>query len=99
MTVAIEWAGETLRSDQDLATILGKSQAAVKQMRLKNKWPHVKLNRNTVRYTDAMIAQIISSMTVSPAAEPSDDRAAPVVAIKGQTSRSARRTAAKATVP
>lgn len=96
MTVAIEWAGETLRSDQDLATILGKSPAAVKQMRLKNQWPHVKLNRNTVRYTDAQIQQIIASMTVVPENAPAAAPAAPVVAIQGQTSRSARRAAARA---
>lgn len=75
-----------LTTEADLAEGFGLTPEKVAELRRRHKWPHVRLGRFDVRYTDEQVAAIIAQETVKP-------QKAAVSGISGQTSRSARRSA------
>lgn len=74
-----------LTTETALAAMLDKSEEWVAERRRRKGWPHVRLSRFDVRYTDRQIEQIIAWHTVTPAANP------PRSPVPGQTKRSAAR--------
>lgn len=76
-----------LTTEADLATQFGISEAKAAELRKKKGWPHVRLTRFDVRYTDAQVEQIVAQQTVTA-------KKAATVAVAGQTSRSASRSKA-----
>lgn len=79
-----------LLTPAQLGDLLGGLTAAdVDRLRQKHKWPHVRLGRFEVRFTEAQVDAIVASHTV----KPDTKAAAPAAAIPGQTSRSAKRSA------
>lgn len=74
-----------LTSETELADQFGLKADKVAELRKKQQWPHVRLTRFDVRYTDAQIEQIIAMRTVT---APKPGKA---VQVAGQTSRSAAR--------
>lgn len=75
-----------LTTEADFADMLGKPEAWVAERRRRKGWPHVRLGRFDIRYTDRHIEQIIAECEVKPAAK--------VQATSfGQTQRSQRRSA------
>lgn len=68
------------------AEILSLSETKVADLRRRHRWPHVRLGRFDVRYTDEQVAAIVAMETVKPKAETK-------VGLAGQTARSARRSA------
>lgn len=78
-----------LTSEADLAAAFGLDEDKVAELRRSQHWPHVRLTRFDVRYTDAQIEQIVAMRTVAaPKARPEKS-----AAITGQTARSAKRSA------
>lgn len=75
-----------LISDTDLAERFRIDVAKLHELRKRHHWPHVKLGRFEVRFTEAQVEQIVERHAVTPA-EPVTF--AQVVA--GQTKRSAGR--------
>lgn len=73
-----------LTSDTDLADQFGITVGKLHELRKRHNWPHVRLGRFEVRFTDVQIEQIVAAQTVQPtkAADPT-----------GLTTRSARRRA------
>jgi hypothetical protein len=71
-----------LTREADLAADWGISPAKVARLRCANKWPHVRLSRFDVRYTDAQIEQIVAMQSAV---------GGPRAKSSGLTSRSARR--------
>lgn len=76
-----------LTTESALAEDFGLAVEKVAELRRRHKWPHVRLGRFDVRYTDEQVAAIVALETVRPKAA----KSSPSVA--GQTARSARRSA------
>ncbi|MAE64121.1 MAG: hypothetical protein CMJ18_07580 [Phycisphaeraceae bacterium] len=74
-----------LKTEEDLAEILNLDGGAkrVAQLRAQQKWPHVRLGRFEVRFTDDQIAEIIRSRSEAGVKAPTKST--------GLTSRSARK--------
>ncbi|HET7386115.1 MAG TPA: hypothetical protein VFJ19_05545 [Nocardioidaceae bacterium] len=75
-----------LTPEPDLAEQFGVTEDRLRKLRLKHRWPHVRLSRFDVRYTDAQVEQIVAQMTVAPKRESGGP-----VTVPGQHSRSAAR--------
>lgn len=73
-----------LTTEAALAEDFGLTPEKVAELRRRHQWPHVRLGRFDVRYTDEQVAAIVAMQTVKPAAVKS-------AGISGQTPRSARR--------
>lgn len=77
----------TLTTESQLAAdVLKLSEKRTAELRLKHQWPHVRLGRFDIRYTEAQVEQIVAMQTVVAKAAPS-----PTAKIPGQTARSASR--------
>lgn len=77
-----------LITEAQLADDFGISREKAAELRRKRKWPHVKLGRFEVRYTQAQVAAIVAMQTATP------EKSTPVEpVIAGQTARSRRRSA------
>lgn len=76
-----------LTTEADLAEQFEIEPEKAADLRKRQGWPHVRLTRFDVRYTDAQIEQIIASRSVA------GERALEVAAESGLTQRSARRSA------
>ena len=76
-----------LTTEADFAEQLGKSEAWVAERRRRKAWPHVRLGRFDIRYTERQIEQIIADHEVRPS------KVEAAVKDSGQTSRSAKRSA------
>lgn len=77
-----------LTTEQDLAErILQVPVEKAAELRRRHRWPHVRIGRFDVRYTDEQVVQIVEMHTA--VSEPAKKTLAPV--ISGQTARSARR--------
>lgn len=75
-----------LTTEADLADMLGIEDKKAAELRKRKGWPHVRVTRFDVRYTDVQIEQIVSSLSVTPSREVE-------VADTGLTERSAKRSA------
>jgi len=76
----------SLTTEAQLAEEFGLTEEKVADLRRKHHWPHVRLGRFDIRYTDDQVADIVRLHTeqiVTPSP--------PVVAVAGQTARSAAR--------
>lgn len=69
----------------DVLRLNSESEAA--ELRRKHKWPHVRLGRFKVRYTEDQVAAIVAMQTT----KPNKPQATP--AISGQTTASRKRSA------
>lgn len=76
-----------LHTEHDLAELLTIEPAKAAELRRRNNWPHVRLGRFDVRYTDSQVEQIIASQSVT---AKRDDIAK---LASGQSSRSAAKKA------
>jgi hypothetical protein len=76
-----------LTTETELADTFGLTVEKVGELRRRHNWPHVRLGRFDVRYTDEQVAAIVALETVKPKAAKS------AANLSGQTSRSARRSA------
>jgi hypothetical protein len=84
-----------LTTEAELADLFQLSAERAAELRRANSWPHVRLGRSDVRYTDAQIEQIVAMQSSAPRrAAVVPDPLATVAPIKGQTQRSARRSTA-----
>ena len=73
-----------LTTEAVLAEDFGLTPEKVAELRRRHQWPHVRLGRFDVRYTDEHVAAIVDMETVKTApAKPTG--------LAGQTTRSARR--------
>lgn len=75
-----------LRTEAQLAADFGLPVEKVAELRRKRSWPHVRLSRFDVRYTDEQIAEIVERHSQRPKAG-----ATAPAKVTGQTSRSANR--------
>lgn len=73
-----------LRTDQELADLLGITVTNVRDACRTKGWPCVKPKRSVWRFTDEQVAAIVAMQTVKP-------KASKVTGLAGQTPRSARR--------
>jgi hypothetical protein len=71
----------------DLAAEWGIEEADFHRLRRKNRWPHVRLGRFDVRFTDAQVEQIVAMQTRAPG----ERKPTNVRPLTGQTPQSARR--------
>jgi hypothetical protein len=78
-----------LLTPAELGEQLGLDEAAVLKLRKRHHWPHVRLTRWDIRFTEAQAEQIVAQHTVTG----STPTPAATSKIAGQTSRSARRSA------
>lgn len=78
---------EDLLTEAELAALLKVSKRKAGELRIANSWPHVRLGRSDIRYTDVQVQQIVTMMTVRV------DRTAAAPLIEGQTKLSAARSA------
>lgn len=70
----------------DLAEDLQISEVEAESLRRRHRWPHVKVGRRNVRFTESQVAAIIAQHTVATVAT------RPVLSSdSGQTARSAKR--------
>lgn len=78
-----------LTTDAQLAEQFGLDLKKFTELRRKHQWPHVRLGRFDIRFTDDQVAQIVEmhSATQKKTAAPQ------TAALPGQTTRSARRSA------
>lgn len=77
-----------LLSEAELAEDFGLDEEKVAKLRRKHRWPHVRLSRFEVRYTEEQVRQIVDSQTTRPApAAP----AGPTSPVAGQSAKSAAR--------
>lgn len=73
-----------LHTERELADKFGLTESKAAELRRRHHWPHLRLGRFNIRYTDEQVAAIVAMETVkTPASKPTG--------IAGQTSRSARR--------
>lgn len=72
-----------LTTAADLAVEFGIDEKTLHRLRVRNNWPHVKLGRYDVRFTDAQVATILEIQSAKAAKPKSKGR--------GLTSRSAAR--------
>lgn len=75
-----------LTTEADLAAEFGIPAERAAELRRAKKWPHVRLGRFDVRYTDEQVAQIVAMQSVTP-------KQSVKSRLPGQTPRSARRSA------
>lgn len=75
-----------LHTEEAVAELFGLTPAKVADLRVRQTWPHVRLTRFDVRYTDDQLAEIIRLRSVAGEKAPSGTG-------KGLTARSARRSA------
>jgi uncharacterized protein YecA (UPF0149 family) len=78
-----------LTTDAELAEHFGLTLERFSELRRRKNWPHVRLTRFDIRFTDEQVAQIVAQMTRQPAAKAA--AAAPEPALAGQTKRSKSR--------
>lgn len=55
-----------LTTEAQLAEMFGLTVEQIRDLRKRKKWPHVQLNRFSIRFTDAHVAEIVASHTVKP---------------------------------
>ncbi|WP_459982631.1 hypothetical protein [Nocardioides sp. AN3] len=55
-----------LTREADLAAELGWTAEKIANRRRRHRWPHVRLGRFDVRYTDAQIEEIVARYVVAP---------------------------------
>ncbi|MGZ4518926.1 MAG: hypothetical protein ACXVXP_00340 [Mycobacteriaceae bacterium] len=72
-----------LTTEADLAAAFGITPEQAADLRRTKNWPHVRLTRFDVRYTDMQVEQIVASHSVTPKRTPAEDA--------GLTKRSAAR--------
>lgn len=72
-----------LTRDTDLADQFGITVAKLHELRKRNGWPHVRLGRFDIRFTDQQVEQIVAAQSVEPVKSRADDA--------GLTQRSAAR--------
>ena len=77
-----------LTTDAQLADQFGISTDKLHALRKQHRWPHVRLGRFDIRFTDAQVEQIVAMHSETPKKD-----AGVKVAVTGQTARSARRSA------
>lgn len=77
----------SLRTEADVAAEFGLSVEKVAELRKRKGWPHVRLTRFDVRYTDEQVAAIVAMNSVTAPKEPPAKK----VSASGQTARSAAR--------
>ncbi|WP_310962104.1 hypothetical protein [Nocardioides terrisoli] len=75
-----------LTTEADLAEQFGLSVEKLRELRRRHRWPHVRLGRFDVRFTDAQVEQIVAQHSQTPEAA-----IAGPVKVPGQTARSAAR--------
>jgi hypothetical protein len=75
-----------LTTAADLADQLGIDEAKLHELRLRKRWPHLKLGRSDVRFTDAQIEEILAIQSARPGVT-----AAPRRKAAGLTARSSAR--------
>lgn len=73
-----------LTTEEELAEMFGLEVDKLRVLRVRQSWPHVRLTRFDVRFTEAQIEQIVKARTVA-GVKPTTDT--------GLTDRSARRSA------
>lgn len=74
-----------LTTEAQLAEQFGIRPEKAAELRKRKSWPHVRLTRFDVRYTDAQIERILEMQTPAPVS------AVKAAAVSGQTERSANR--------
>lgn len=72
-----------LTTPEDLAAKFGVTVERLHELRKRQSWPHVRLGRFEIRFTDAQVEQIIATNSVTPAKSTAGN--------SGLTERSARR--------
>lgn len=77
-----------LITDAQLAEKFGIEVKKLHELRLRHRWPCVKLGRFEIRFTAAQVEQIVAKHSEIPAAATKAPASGPVA---GQTARSARR--------
>jgi hypothetical protein len=77
-----------LRTETDLAEFLAIEPTKAAELRRRHNWPHIRLGRFDVRYTDAQVEQVLAIESVTP--KRSDTEAA---LANGQSKRSAAKRA------
>lgn len=75
-----------LTTEANLAAEWGLPTEKVAELRRKHRWPHVRLGRFDVRYTDEQVADIVRLHSERVTTPPSPD-----LKVTGQTARSAAR--------
>jgi len=76
----------SLITDVQLAEQFGITVPKLHELRKRHHWPHVRLGRFEIRFTDAQVEQIVAMHSEAPK---KPDK--PSVVVAGQTSRSASR--------
>lgn len=74
-----------LTTEPELAEQFGLTLKRLRELRRQHNWPHVRLGRFDVRYTDAQVEQIVAMHSEAPKRPASTPR------VPGQTTRSAAR--------
>ncbi len=64
-----------LTTEEDLAADWKLSLDKIIDLRTRHKWPHVKLGRFEVRYTDEQIAAIVAANSIDTTPKPSSELA------------------------
>lgn len=64
-----------LTTEPDLAERWGLSMEKIIDLRTRHKWPHVKLGRFEVRYTDEQIAAIVAASSIDTTPKSSNELA------------------------
>ena len=75
-----------LTTDAALAEQFDISIEKLHELRKRHQWPHVRLGRFDIRFTDAQVEQIVALHSAAP-----KKKATGSVAVAGQTERSASR--------
>lgn len=78
-----------LTTEPQLAEQFGLTVEKVAELRRRHRWPHVRLGRFDIRYTDAQVEQIVAMHSEAP----KRTSAIKGGGIPGQTARSAARSA------
>jgi len=73
-----------LTTDVELAEQFGMTLKQLNEKRMREHWPHVRLGRNNIRFTDEQIAEILVMQTRTRLKKPA-------AKVSGQTVRSASR--------
>lgn len=76
-----------LTSEVELAEEFGMPVEKLRDLRQRKRWPHVRLSRFDIRFTDAQVAEIVAKHTVKPTVPTAEA----VAAKTGLTKRSASR--------
>lgn len=79
-----------LTTEVDLAAEWGVDLAKFAELRRQNRWPHVRLGRFDVRYTEDQVAAILEIQTQRSG---SRGKTSPAKGLPGQTTRSAKKSA------